>query len=122
MSEKTMEIKTFRPPADKGAGRMLRRRAVLWPAQIIINGHSFTCQIRNLSLGGAKVKLAVPLKEGTIVTLDIPARDISFRSEVVWQAGDLIGLIFQETPSYIRKCFGTQADILGLADVVIEQP
>jgi len=116
-----MEIKSFKPkPAKKSAGdssaRTLRRRVVLWPAHVIVNNHKFPCQIRNLSLGGAKIKLDLPLKDGAKLNLEVPSKGISFRCEVVWQAEDTIGLIFLESKRQVRETFGGQADILGLAD------
>ena len=120
MSDKSMEIKAFKGNVKTGddgsSARNSRRRAVLWPANIVVNEHVFPAQIRNFSLGGAKVKFDIPLKENSIVKLEIPSKRVSFKCEVVWQSHDTIGLIFLESRRAVKESFGNQAEILGLLD------
>lgn len=90
------------------------RRSVLWPAVLHVGDHRFNCQIRNFSMTGLKLKFNLPLKEGTVIKIEIPRRDIILRAEIAWQADELIGIRFMEKISVIKETFGERAAVMGI--------
>lgn len=100
---------------NAGQARDHTRRSVLWPAVIDVNGHTFNCQIWNLSLGGVRIRFDIPLKEGSDVILRIPNRNnAEILSRIAWQREDTVGLLFMVPPSKIREIFHDRLHILGL--------
>ena len=94
--------------------RDTQRRSVLWPAILHIGEHQFNCQIRNFSMGGLKLHLKVPLKEGTAVEVELPRHDVVLRAEVAWQEGDKMGVRFLEEARDIRAVFGKSIASRGM--------
>lgn len=93
--------------------RAHRRRSVLWPATLKVGRHDFTCQIWNMSLGGARVRIDVPLKDGAAVTLAIAGRgDIA--AKVRWSDNRSAGLEFGIPPEEVRLLFMDSLQTLGL--------
>ncbi|PCI61627.1 MAG: hypothetical protein COB37_08045 [Kordiimonadales bacterium] len=98
---------------DPGDHRNFRRRSVLWPAQLLIGQHSFTCQIWNLSLGGARVRIDLPFQEGTSLRLVIADRG-EIPSVVAWSVEGSMGLKFQVGKNVVREMFKDRLHVLGL--------
>ena len=93
--------------------RVHRRRSVLWPATLKVGRHDFTCQIWNMSLGGARVRIDVPLKDGAEVTLVVAGRgDIA--AKVRWSDSRAAGLEFAIPPEEVRLLFMDRLQTLGL--------
>lgn len=102
--------------ADPANNRKFQRRSVLWPAKMTINSHVFSCQIWNLSLGGARVRVDLPIKEGTEIILSLPNRtDTDIKARIAWQEGEAIGLIFMTPDSEIKRIFKDRLHVLGLS-------
>lgn len=93
--------------------RAYRRRSVLWPAQLLVGQHEFKCQIWNMSLGGARIRLDMPIKEGTEVTLFIAGRG-AIPSKVRWFRNAAAGLSFGLPPEEVRMLFMDRLHALGL--------
>ena len=94
--------------------REATRRSVLWPAVVVLGEYRFNCQIRNFSMGGLKLHLKVPLKEGTAVEVELPRHDVVLRAEVAWQEGDKMGVRFLEEARDIRAVFGKSVASRGV--------
>lgn len=110
---KTTEQKNI-SDEDKGAeNRHYQRRSVLWPARIRLNSHEITCQVWNLSLGGARVRIDLPVQTGTDVTLYISGRG-EFPATVSWNRDNAMGLSFRCSSEKIQEAFADRAHILGL--------
>ncbi len=105
----------------EGDRRDISRRAVLWPAKVYIGKHEFNSQIRNFSLGGLKLKLDLPLKEGTLIGVKIPKRNITLKAEISWQDGDYMGLSFHENDALIEDIFGERATNMGAAKTLLKR-
>ncbi|MCJ9429925.1 PilZ domain-containing protein [Kordiimonas marina] len=97
--------------------RTHRRRSVLWPAVLTVGRHEFNCQIWNMSLGGARIRVDLPLEHGSSVTLSIAGRD-AVPAEVVWHRGDALGVAFRVPPHTIKRMFADRLHVLGLDDEV----
>jgi len=93
--------------------RGYRRRSVLWPARLIVGRHDFQCQIWNMSLGGARVRLDLPIREGAAVRLLIAGRG-EIPATVRWFRNDTAGLSFNVPVEEVRLLFLDQLQSLGL--------
>ncbi|MBL4788176.1 MAG: PilZ domain-containing protein [Kordiimonadaceae bacterium] len=117
MSKTTVDKKVSASEAgganDAGDHRNFRRRSVLWPAQLLIGQHTFTCQIWNLSLGDARVRIDLPFQEGTNLKLVIADRG-EIPSVVSWSVEGSMGLEFQVGANTVRKMFKDRLHVLGL--------
>ncbi len=93
--------------------RGYRRRSVLWPAKLLVGRHDFQCQIWNMSLGGARVRLDLPIREGADVRLIIAGRG-EIPATVRWFRNDTAGLSFNIPAEEVRLLFLDQLQSLGL--------
>lgn len=94
--------------------RILSRRRLLWVGRLKYGEFAFDCRVFDLSLGGAKVELDLPLKRGTLVTLQIPEVGIMI-ANVAWARDGKMALAFSEGTAAIRKKLAAKAAKLGLA-------
>lgn len=93
--------------------RAYRRRSVLWPAKLKVGRHDFNCQIWNMSLGGARVRLDMPIKEGVDVVLSIVGRG-DIPAAVCWSEDSAAGLEFKVSVEEVRVMFMDRLQTLGL--------
>lgn len=74
-----------------------RSRTLMSGRVIYNNGRSvLDCQIRNLSVGGAKLNLSAAVTLPVYVQLEIPSRNAIFKAMLRWRAGDNAGLEFMD--------------------------
>lgn len=105
-------------PVKQGEdNRIYRRRSVLWPAKLRVGRHVFSCQIWNLSLGGARVRVDLPLESGTEVILSVSDRG-DIPADVVWHRDEALGLSFNVSPEVIKRMFADRLHVLGLDDEI----
>lgn len=104
---------SLRAKKSESERRVLGRRRLLWPGRMKYGDFSFDCRIFDLSLGGAKVELDLPLKRGTLVTLQIPDVGILI-AKVAWARDGQMALAFLEGTAAIRKKLAAKAAMLGL--------
>ncbi|WP_262692341.1 PilZ domain-containing protein [Kordiimonas aestuarii] len=102
-------------PLQGSDNRRHRRRSVLWPAKLTVGKHTVSCQIWNLSLGGARVRVDLPLKEGSEIILTVADRG-DIPALVAWAQGESLGIRFSVAEEVIRKMFADRLHILGLDD------
>ena len=102
-------------PDSQNAGehRDFRRRSVLWPAKILVGTHELSCQIWNLSLGGARVRIDLPIQEGAQVKLSIADRG-ELPATIAWSSDGSLGLDFLVGADVIKRMFKDRLHILGL--------
>lgn len=93
--------------------RYYQRRSVLWPAKLRLNSHEITCQVWNLSLGGARVRIDLPIQTGTDLTLYISGRG-EFPATVSWNKDNAMGISFRCSAAKIQEAFADKAHVLGL--------
>ncbi len=93
--------------------RSYRRRSVLWPAKLKVGRHDFECQIWNMSLGGARIRLDLPIKKGADVTLLIAGRG-EIGATVRWCRNDTTGLSFNIPAEEVRLLFLDRLQSMGL--------
>lgn len=107
-SETSSEVKE-----NSRENRLFRRRSVLWPAKILIGKHTLTCQVWNLSLGGARVRIDLPIQEGTELVLSVSGRG-DIKSTVAWSKDGSLGLDFLVSADTIKRMFADRLHVLGL--------
>lgn len=100
---------------DSSDSRATRRRTVMLAGSIVYNRQRFPCRVRNLSAGGLKVQIDVPLAPGTPVHAELP-RFGRFPAVVAWVEGRMMGLVFPEGAATSLARFGDAAVKLGLID------
>jgi|GEM_PF-534064 len=104
-----------KPKADDADSRRFKRRSVLWPAKIRVGKHELSCQIWNLSLGGARVRVDLPLQDGVEIELILTGRG-EIPATVAWAKGELLGVAFNVGPEVIKRMFEDRLHVLGLGD------
>lgn len=84
-------------PANR---RRFRRHAVLLTAKFHRGKTSVDCTIVDLSPTGAKLKLAQPISDKAVGTLEND-RFGMIPGEVVWSSGEAVGIRFLDQPGWI---------------------
>ncbi|WP_417319598.1 PilZ domain-containing protein [Emcibacter sp.] len=88
--------------------RMFKRRTVVWPAVLYVGPHEFKATLYDISLGGFRMKLDLPLATEAVVKVRI--RDMQkMDARVVWHSSGFIGLEFIDEPDTIRRMLGEHA-------------
>lgn len=90
------------------------RRSVLWKGKLEFGEYAFECQIRNISLGGAKLDAGLPLPPGTKFKLRLD-RIGEVTGTVAWADDDLLGIRFEADPKFIKEALGEAAERFGLS-------
>lgn len=91
------------------------RRSVLWKGKLEFGEYAFECQIRNISLGGAKLTAGLPLPPGTKFKLRLDRIGV-VSGTVAWADDDLLGIRFEADPKFIREALGESAERFGLVE------
>lgn len=86
--------------AEASARRLHRRRAVLWPMEIL-SKPSVRCTIVDVSIKGAKMKVSKPLARGELIT--VRSRRFTARARVAWAEPNLVGLEFLHPDERLMK-------------------
>lgn len=94
--------------------RQWKRRRIVWMGKMRIGGYEVDVQVSDISLGGAKIRLDLPLKEGAQVTL-FHEKFGTLEGKVVWQSDGQLGLAFNADPAAVAQTLGQSAVVLGLA-------
>lgn len=91
--------------------RSYKRRTVVWPAVLIVNEFEFKCTLYDISLGGVRLKLDLPLATGAKVKIKI--KNFEFTEALVsWHANDFVGLRFVEDSEHIKGLLGEYSQSL----------
>lgn len=85
--------------------RANKRRTVVWPATLYVGDFEFRSTLYDISLGGIRLKLALPLASGTESSVKIK-NQITLNTRVVWCAGEFMGLKFCDSIDVVRKALG----------------
>lgn len=88
--------------------RSSKRRTVVWPATFYVGEFEFRATMYDISLGGIRLKLPLPLANGTEASVRIK-NQVKLEGRVVWYAGEFIGLKFIDSAEDVRKSLGDLA-------------
>lgn len=87
---------------DWAEHRKFKRKPVLWPAKLDTPGGRHDCITLDLSLGGAKLRVADQIALEPPVTLLFEPCG-ALRGEVVWVDERSIGMRFTDAPAHIAR-------------------
>ena len=96
------------PHANSIDRRDFARRDVAFNAEISVDGATRSCEIVDISVGGAKVQMNKTPAKGTAVSLHIADLE-TFEAVVTWSGAKSIGLKFLADPDVVAE------SLLGLA-------
>ncbi len=85
--------------------RANKRRTVVWPATLYVGEYEFRSMLYDISLGGLRLKMSLPLACGTETSVKIK-NQITLNTRVVWCAGEFMGLKFCDPVDVVRKALG----------------
>ena len=85
--------------------RRHKRRKVLWTGRLRVAAERIECQVRNISLGGAKVQAPLDLAIGTPVHLESDHHPPLF-GRIAWRHGDMFGIAFDRQAETITELLG----------------
>ena len=117
MADKGMLDSKSVTDADNGISnrRAHPRRSVLWPAKVTVGKHMFVCQVWNVSLGGARIKVDIPLRIGSKVLISVMSRPL-VPAVIAWTEDEALGLEFETDIEEIRALLHDKIDTLRLED------
>ena len=92
--------------------RKHNRRTVIQSVTVRIGGFDFDCTAYDVSLGGIRLKVDVPVEQGTNVLVQIKNK-IKQTAKVIWSADGFMGLCFMENPEKVKVGLGTLANGLS---------
>jgi len=91
--------------------RNYKRLTVVWPAVLSVNEFEFKCTLYDVSLGGVRLKLDLPLATGARVKIKI--KNLEFTDALVsWHEEAFVGLKFVEDIEHIKTLLGEYAQSL----------
>lgn len=90
--------------------RSFRRRTVIWPATLFVGKHEFKCMLFDVSLGGVRLKLDLPLARGAQVKIKIKSFS-KIISTVAWEIDGFLGLEFNGSPEETMAILGDAVPI-----------
>ncbi len=71
------------------------RHSTLCPGKLVFGDEEVDCEVLNISVGGAKVRLAKPIETNASVCVKI-LRVGEFTGRVAWRDGTVLGIEFQD--------------------------
>lgn len=92
--------------------RKHNRRAIVLPAELSVDGKKVQCTAYDVSLGGVRLKVDMPVKENSQVIVKIKDK-LSEVANVVWSAEGFVGLNFAASPAAVKAGLGGLATDLN---------
>lgn len=92
--------------------RRHNRRTVIQPATLAVGSFDFDCTAYDISLGGIRLKVDMPIAKGTSVYVQLRNK-LKQTAKVIWSADGFLGLSFVENPEKIRVSLGNLANGLS---------
>ena len=83
----------------KAENRREHRQRVLKGASILlgINNSEIACSIRNMTKGGAELRIPADVHVPTDFLLYVPVDGTGYRATIAWRTGDRLGVTFHGT-------------------------
>ncbi len=85
--------------------RKHNRRAVILPAELSVDGQKIKCTAYDVSLGGVRLKIDMPLIENSQVIVKTKDK-LSEVPRVVWSAEGFVGLNSAASPTAVKAGLG----------------
>lgn len=90
-----------------------KRAPILWQARLRDDFKEWPCQVFDMNLEGAKVRIAEEVEIGAMVKLDIPHIAV-FKGKVTWCKPGQLGVKFTMDENEVRMWLGKWVGKLGL--------
>ncbi|MAU40253.1 MAG: hypothetical protein CMF31_01395 [Kordiimonas sp.] len=85
--------------------RQYKRRTVVWSGTLFVGQYSFKTTVYDISLGGARIKMDLPLEVGAHVRLKIRDKT-KLAAEVAWHADGFLGVSFDDDADVVQQTLG----------------
>lgn len=85
--------------------RRHNRRTVVMQAALDVGDYHFDCMAYDISLGGVRLKVGLPIEQGTTVFVALRNK-VKQAAEVVWTADGFIGLSFTKNAEFVQQDLG----------------
>lgn len=85
--------------------RAFPRRKVILRGRLNISEFEFQCDLLNISLAGAMIKLGLPLEAGAPVEIEVRDNE-PLQAAVAWSSDDRMGIRFTSDPGTVRAVLG----------------
>lgn len=92
--------------------RKHNRRTVVQSAKLGVGSYDFDCTVYDISLGGIRLKVDMPIESGTSVYVQLRNK-IKQTAKVIWSANGFMGLRFEGTPQKVKLGLGNLASGLS---------
>jgi len=92
--------------------RKHNRRTVIQSATLKVGSHDFDCMAYDISLGGIRLKVDMPIEQGSSVFIQLRNK-LKQAAKVVWSADGFMGLSFVENPERVKVGLGNLANGLS---------
>lgn len=87
------------------------RQRILWPATLTVGSHDFSCQVWDISLGGARVRCEIPLRKGAFIKLSFMDKP-ALPSRIIWVRENSMGINFCQSKAEICEILQDKLDNL----------
>ncbi|VAV87988.1 hypothetical protein MNBD_ALPHA02-1179 [hydrothermal vent metagenome] len=92
--------------------RKHNRRTVIQTATLNVGDFKFPCTAYDISLGGIRLKVDMPIEQGTNVLIQLKNK-LKQTARVIWSADGFMGLSFEDNPEAVRAGLGSLANGLS---------
>ncbi|MCF6195103.1 MAG: PilZ domain-containing protein [Emcibacter sp.] len=92
--------------------RKHNRRTVIQAATLNVGNFNFSCTAYDISLGGVRLKVDMPIEQGTNVLVQLKDK-LRQTARVIWSADGFMGLSFEDNPDQVRVGLGNLANGLS---------
>ncbi len=92
--------------------RKHNRRTVILPATLDVGSYNVDCTAYDISLGGIRLKVDLPIEQGTNVYVQLKNK-LKRAAQVIWSADGFMGLSFLEEPETVKVGLGNLANGLN---------
>lgn len=86
-------VRPLRQPTNSPSSPGRRMRAN-WPAELRVGSARISCHVIDISVGGAKLKIAGPLPKNVVKTWLVLDGFGPMETELLWRTRDLVGMRF----------------------------
>jgi len=92
--------------------RKHNRRTVIQPVTLGVGSFDFNCTAYDISLGGIRLKVDIPIESGASVYIQLRNK-LKQTAKVIWSADGFLGLSFLENPERVRVGLGNLSNGLS---------
>jgi len=92
--------------------RKHNRRTVVQPVTLGVGSFTFDCTAYDVSLGGIRLKVDIPIERGAGVYVQLKNK-LKQTAKVIWSADGFLGLRFMDNPEKVKVGLGNLSNGLS---------